>query len=658
MIIEDCGFEVRFRFHAIRAMFSSVKEVPLMRNFALPLVLPVFLSALSMATPSRAGGPSFRTGVGLPLLRAIDGELRGGALTLERAISLRDLAVKRPWDLEEPWRDRFAREPLPAWAATAVLIENQQWRMQAGLASHQYSRADYTFPQELPFYIDSESFPIRVYYPDATYAGLAQGVLAAADLSWQKEVSEWGFYEPPLVTPEGLYRIYLGNAGPGVNGYMDPFDRYPEVDRDACVSYVLIDVGNSADGVGPVVAHELNHAMQASMDCLEQLAFFENTSTFVMAPVYPDYGLIDQNGFLSAFQSEPFKSVSRGASGELFMYGGFLWPHFLAYTYEDEAGGPIFVRRAWEGAVQSSGSNSIDYMRSIDALLRADYGTDLNAAFEAFTVARFFLDERAGSPLATIRNAVGYASNPDVAGTISVDWVTARTPTEGTRPEGYSANYWALVAPSGFAREVSIALDSEAAGPWVLLLFSADDDEVLRAEAVAGEARLTYTPTAGEERFLAVVRTGGDGFDPAEIPAEAAYSLSIGPTVPAPEIDAVTPASTAQGAAVAAEIDGASFQDGVQVACSPAGIAVGAVTFVDDATLEVDLAAAVDAPIGRYSITVTNPDGGAVTLYSALEVTAPTEIGGESSAAEGDCGCRAAGALSAAGLLALLSIAI
>ena len=623
-------------------------------------ILVVLLASLALPAAARAGGSAPRTAVDLPALRMIDAALGSGELDLAQAISLRDLAVKRPWALEEPWRGRFARDPVSSWAATAVLIENQQWRMLSGLSPRRAPRAAYTFPAELPYHVDSEGFPIRMYYPSALYEGLANAVLHDAEISWQTEVDTWGFYAPPLVTEEGRYRIYIGVAGEGVSGYMDPFDTYGDVAWDACVSYVMIDEGNTATGVGPVVAHELNHAMQASMDCFEHLAFFENTSTFVMNPVFPGDGRIYQDGVLSAFQGAPYASVCRGDTGDLFMYGGFLWPHFLAYAYEDAANGPILVRRIWEGAMQETGSNTVDYMQSIDGLLRADYGSDLNTAFEQFTVARFFLDDLAGAPLGTIEGAASYSSTPPVVDTIFVGFTSSHSPPEGAQPEGYGADYWRLDAPDEFAPEVTVALDAEADGPWVLLLFSTDAAGVQRAEDAGGHAELQYTPTPGGEAILAVVRTAGAGFDPEDVPAAAAYTLPVGPAVPGPEIDAITPSAAAQGAAVDVSIDGANFQEGAQVTCTPEGIAVGAVSFVDDGALEVGFTAAADAPIGRYSITVTNPDGGSATLYSIFEITAPDADAGEPDGADDDgCGCTAAGARepSPPSLLWLLSAA-
>jgi len=556
---------------------------------------------------------------------------------------MRDLAVRKPKSLPAPWHARFEKDPVPTFAASAVLIENQQWRMLSGLSKRARVAGEYDFPEELACFLDSEIIPIRVYYESENELGLARGILEAAEISWQREVAEWGFFAPPLVTTEGRYRIYVGDAGEGAGGYMNPFAWYPDVEWDACVSYVLIDDGNVADSVGPVVAHELNHAMQASMDCLEQLSFFENTSTFVMAPVFPDDGTAYQNGVLSEFQSKPESSTCRGETGGGFMYGGFLWPHFLAYTYGNEASGPILIRRIWEGAMQTDGINAVNYMKSIDDLLKSEHGATVDEAFEEFSIARFFLDDRAEFALASIKNASQYHSNPHLSGTITVNWTTKNEIAADSAPEEYGVNYWNLVASSDFSREVSIDFSTDAVGPWALMLFSTADDNIVRVEPNEGIAHLTYTPSPGETRFLAIARTGDEEFSPAEIAAAEAYELTVGPTVPAPVIDGAYPKVAMQSTEVEVTIEGEHFQEGAVVRLSPEGISVNSVTFVDDTTLRAVLTIGADSPACFYTLTVENPDGAECSSIGALEVRALEPVDVASKGGEEDCACIAVG---------------
>jgi hypothetical protein len=90
-------------------------------------------------------------------------------------------------------------------------------------------------------------------------------------------------------------------------------------------------------------------------------------------------------------------------------------------------------------------------------------------------------------------------------------------------------------------------------------------------------------------------------------------------------------------------LSGAHFQDGAQVACTPDGVAINSVTFVGDETIEVNVTIDADAPVGRYSLTVTNPDGGAGTFYSAIEVRAFESEDVASPGSEDDCACWAVG---------------
>ena len=356
-----------------------------------------------LAVPAAPPGEILRSRVGVPVLRSLEEAADSGVITPEALLWYRRQAVIAPDRLPEPWRSLRSAAPVPAWAGTAVLVENFQWSRRLGL------RDDAQFPP-VAQYLDSPAYPIRVAYVQETELPLAQAVLAAAEEAWRLEIDTWGFLPPPLVTSEGRYRIYVDDTGMGGGGYMVPVDFHWDTPWDDCYSYVVIDRLNDSTDVGPVVAHELSHATQGAMDCLETITFWENTSTFIMAEVGQG-GRGWQDAFLPYFQDYPEESVAGGGyeDEELasFWYGGFLWPHFLGGLYGGEEHPAVLVRRIWEGAMQESGGNAneVSYLRAIDEVLAARAGASLDEAFLHFTVSRFLLGPNWQAPVADMPHA-------------------------------------------------------------------------------------------------------------------------------------------------------------------------------------------------------------------------------------------------------------
>ena len=586
--------------------------------------MPTLLVSLLLLFPTLTAGPSsppWRSRVPPTFVRQLEEAASRGEITTAEWLRYRRLAVTAPAQLPWVWRTRLAARPLPPAVGTALLVENFQWSRRMGL------RDDTQFPP-LAMYLDSEVFPIRVGYALESDLELARAVLAAAEIAWQKEIVEWGFYAPPMGTSEGRYRLYVDDTGMGGGGYMSPVDFFADTAWDDCTSYIVIDRQNAWGTAGPVVAHELSHATQAAMDCLETITFWENTSTFIMAEVDP-IGRDLQDGFLPYFQDYPQESVSGGGYGEpeleYFWYGGFLWPNFLGGLYGGQEAPAVFVRRIWEGAMQQSGgySNDVSYMTSLDDVLAARAGASLDEAFLHFTVSRFLVGANHMAPGADMPHASEYTRVPPIEADLVVDFPADFTPPANARPEPYAVNYLTLSRPGEFHREVTARLSTSDTADWAAVLFSTKSEEVLVAPVVDGEAVLRFT--MGEELFrvLAVVRLGTPGFHSDDPMTGASYTVEVAPTYPAPEVLSVTPETIVAGETSTVTIHGQYFVEGATVGFSPYFFDPDQVEFVDEQTLRVTVTPGADTGNSHISVTVTNPDSGYDLLEDAFTIDLP-----------------------------------
>ncbi len=568
-----------------------------------------------------------------PFSLAVEKAIRENTVSLEEGLRLRELAVRHPDRLPEPWRSMAKRAPVPGWAGTGILVENFQIRKRAGL------RVEDGFPQPLPLHLDSQTFPIRVEYPSDDHLRLAQAVLEGAETAWQKEIVEWGFLVPPHVTAENPYRILVGDTGMQAAGYMSPVDYWPSTPWDDCTSWIMIDWQNDPEWVRDTVAHELSHATQGAMDCLEYIGFWENTSTFIEGQVEPGLGIYFQDAVLDYYQAEPHRSVSAGEYMDYYWYGGFFWPHFLAsyYRLPDEEPA-VFVRKLWEGAMQESGGyyNSPNYMQSIDALLR-QRGANLGEAYRTFAWQRFLVGDSSNSSLARIQWAERYHATPPYTGEILPAQAGVLNVKQGNLPQAYGANYWQLGIPAGYARDLRVKLTSSTPGPWSLVLFHPFWNEVFVSPIQEGEAELIFHPESPVRPILAVVRGGTEDFDPEAIGPGAGYQLEYGPVVPDPVVESVTPFEHEQGACVQLVVAGRHFQEGIQARFLPADVRIESIDFVGPEELVLHVCVDAKALLGVYQLEVTNPDGGKGTFDRAIYVHAASVR----PSLDGDCSCRA-----------------
>jgi hypothetical protein len=113
-----------------------------------------------------------------------------------------------------------------------------------------------------------------------------------------------------------------------------------------------------------------------------------------------------------------------------------------------------------------------------------------------------------------------------------------------------------------------------------------------------------------------------------------ALPVSCHPAALAPGAGNVTVVVTGTATGGAGFFDpGSSFSNRLAVAFSGTGITINTVTFNNPTNLSLNLSVAASAPTGVRTVTVTNPDGQAITsaagLLTVLDLTQPPRLSGE-----------------------------
>jgi MYXO-CTERM domain-containing protein len=549
-----------------------------------------------------------------PVLDRLEPAVARGQITPLQKLEIMEDAVRNPDGLTEPWRTLVKTHPVHPELGTAWLVEAYQARVRQRLLPIA------GYPAELQYHLDSELVPVRVYYDSDSQIALARLTLAAAETSWIAEIDGFGFYAPPLTTPEGRYRIYIGDTGMGGGGYCSPIGGYTETPWDDCQTYVVIDQRNPRYYIDSLVAHELNHATQGAMDCLEPVSFWENTATYMKFAVYPT-SLSYVRYYMDYFQSMPYWSVAGGDSSSLYWYGGFVWAYFLAERFGDPGQGAIFLREIWERGMQETNMmrNSPHYFEALDDLLRERGQGSLHEAFHEFSRVRWFVDENASETYSGLPDPRYLTPAPLLTASVQIDMPQLITPQKTVWPRPYGVNYYRLEAPSAYRRDTTVTLTGE--GLWYLQLVQLTGDaEVIHSDLAEGAVTLSFTPRG--RALLIVEHIGDPDFEPGNNPREGReYTLRIESTVPLPVISTVTPSSAWQGTEVTVQVYGTHFQEGATARFSPDNLLeVLETTFVSDGQLTLRVRIPENALTGPYGLTVTNPDQGTAWIERSVFV--------------------------------------
>ncbi len=260
----------------------------------------------------------------------------------------------------------------------------------------------------LETFYDSELYPIRVHY-DEEDEELMWIVLDAAEASWAVQVEEFGWYEPVPDHGHGGsddidFYVADSNQDPylyGAGGYCtsDNWNDCAYVGgRTTCPAYLVINEEMPEYYIQETVAHEFNHALQYSMDIMEDRMFFEATAVYTQGAVIGHTSA--WSGFALDYQTQWFMPLDYyDYQGTAFSYGAFIFVQYLAERYGD--GTPGCIVELWDMATQTAEFNSNDWMNALEDWLGLYWAEDLDEpgdgenrrmlAWRDFSEWRFFL---------------------------------------------------------------------------------------------------------------------------------------------------------------------------------------------------------------------------------------------------------------------------
>ena len=594
------------------------------------------------------------------VLDAIDQAHRAGQIDDAERLLYRVAAVRQPSLLPAAWQQLAREQGLGVRCATPVLVEAAQAMPRLDPATRSKLRDLFQPPSDLAYMVEAQTpYPVRVSYDDPADQSRAQQILDAAELSFQKEVTEFGYWAPPIEPNIGPYRMFIGDMEPGVAAYTVP---YAENDATAwadAFSYIVVGRQVQGDELNTTVAHEFNHACQAAMDAAEVVSFWENTAEFVMTEVYP-MDFLYTTAFFPDFQGQPWRPLEYFSSTDAYQYGGALWTLFLTRTYGNDD--PTWLRQVWEGSVQNGYDNEPDYFDSIDALTAAQGG--IVAATMAFSEARWFVGANDdGHHLAGAGQWWGAEPLP------SASWTTASLPllddgpdSADTRPEPNGCNYVQLNVNTAAPDAIKFSFAGQANIPWDVRLFRTGGQAgtvstTLDVDA-QGAGELSETADDADGFVLMICQRPDASYDPdAQAWTQGDYRYSIQYDLPPPTVTAVEPAEVERGAhGLELVIRGTGFVDdaGVKLGASGTRVALSLTAYISPTELRASVVVAPDADLGPRDVSVTNPNGDVGTGAGLLTIVEPSAVApAGSTSSDTGCGCRVARPRSSASSWAL-----
>lgn len=580
------------------------------------------LCATSIALSAPAGAAD--------LLTTIDDAHRDGLIGRAERLAYRVAAVRAP-DRVPIWlRQRATDEPRRARSHTGVMVEAFQALPKVSPAERMTLRDLLAPPPDLSQFVETTSpYPIRVSYESAYLQTKAEQVLAAAITSYQRQVEDWGFWEPPIEAGTELYRFYVMDAG-GAAGYTAPYFEVDDTDHYDSYSYIVIDPMMADLSLQATVAHEFNHACQVAMDVGELRAFMENSASYIEAEVFPAAAPM-MSAMFPWFQRQPFRALEYTLlfDSDYYEYGGALWALFLTEQYG--AGDPSWLRRVWEGSVQSSWQNEPDYFDVLDEMLADDGG--LREAVRRFAEHRFFVGRDDDG-----QHLTGAGLWPDAevwrTATLAQSQLPVRNagPTSAdTRPEPNGCNYVVLDLDSSSQLPLVTTFDGQDDLLWDVAVIEAGGSVETSATAIELDAdargELRMTPTGAARLVLVICQRASPSYDPDDGDRVAGdYTYGIEHDLPPPTIAAVTPAELEQGTSnVELTVTGTGFMNypGLQVIISGHDLITTLHEYVSPEELTVQVIVPQTALLGPRDVTVRNPGGGAATGEGLVTIVAP-----------------------------------
>jgi hypothetical protein len=514
------------------------------------------------------------------------------------------LPERYAWVLREGRPSFGCYTPIPLEAMRDLAVLDPRWRreVEALLAP----------PSDLAFATDTTSpWPIRVTYDDSGLSAAAQDVLDAAVTSYEMQVQQWGFWEPPIESGVTYFRYFLQATGMGGGGYTAPYAEVNATGHFDYYVYIVIDPQNPSSALEGVVAHEFNHACQAAMDGAEVIAFWENSATYIMSEVFASAWSYTP-GYFPFYQEHPYRPLEymNTTQSDLYEYGGAVWVHFLEHVYGNHD--PVWLRQIWEGSVQNSSNNEPDYFDVIDDTLQSEGG--FAEMVRLFGQYRFFtgsnddgqhIDGAGGWPDSEVTRTAthGLADLP----------VTNGSPASSARPQPNGYNYVVLNVDAALNEAVQFSFAGQGSVDWTVDVLHVAPGQPTAAHAMSLDGQNSGTVSLpadqGDRLVMVVAHHGGVGYDPdTQNWSGADYTYGIERSVPDPIITAVDPGEVQRGTlGVLLTVQGSDFRDepNMELTFSGDGITAGNPIFVSAEELQVQVNVAQTATLGVRDVTLT-----------------------------------------------------
>ena len=219
---------------------------------------------------------------------------------------------------------------------------------------------------------------------------MAVDVLRLIEHAWHVQTETLGFRPPlpdaGLCGPDAAYDIFLWRGSE--ESYVQAIGPNLATAHDDWFTFMVLDPWGPYGGdlLPSTIAHELNHAMQATDDWWESAAASEMTATFAEEIVHPDH---DQWIFvLEDFQRHPERSIFHVDDYRSWsMYGAALFLHLIRERHTE--GNPSFLGKTWLRS-----RYALTFEEALDTVLQEHAGTTLPGVVTELAAWRWYVDDR------------------------------------------------------------------------------------------------------------------------------------------------------------------------------------------------------------------------------------------------------------------------
>lgn len=217
---------------------------------------------------------------------------------------------------------------------------------------------------------------------DAVTEAYAMEMAGYFDESWDVEVTQLGYFQPPPdngLGGDNLYDVYIQTLSGGTLGYTTSSGEYkpPDSTHSCSASHIVMNTNLGYNYLTTTSTHEFQHAIQMSYDYEEPTWFMENCAVNMEDLVFPDVN--DWLGFWGeGAVRKPWLKID---TGNPYWYGSSVWPRMMGLMFGNDA-----IREVWENCAATQGPNMWD---ALDDMFTA-HGMDFESGFMAYGLWRYF----------------------------------------------------------------------------------------------------------------------------------------------------------------------------------------------------------------------------------------------------------------------------